>query len=168
MRWTLLDAGRPVHLRRAGAQLSAVPDALARLRRLCARHPHNMMVLRRMLAQEGHGRGVERMTEAEVIRHVATLLGRGVLQLGTLSRLRARGSSGGSSPPEAPPPEEIPEEPTLEPAAAPPPPAPAPIDEEELDALVQAAALRAAAQSGAPFCERCERERLRQQRQQAA
>jgi hypothetical protein len=62
---------------------------------------------------------------------------------------------------------ELPErEPSIAPRFPPPPPAePAPAEEPplelELDLAAQVAALKAAAKDGAPFCEECERQRLR-------
>jgi hypothetical protein len=139
--------------------------------------PSNLVALRHLYAEAVPLGGIRNLHSREVLVQVAQHCAVGAIKLAPPTAFRRSQAGGGrvarSEPAtEAePPPEEegtsyyeepapiVEPEPVVEPG---------PRDEEAVDAVVQAAALRQAADAGIPFCEECEKGRQRQALQAGA
>lgn len=117
--------------------------------------PAGMAALRATLHEVCSGASVHRMSDHQVLEQLKWQLDAGRVRLTDGRAARSPAPRGGSSRP-APRRTVAAEAPPVEESFAPAPPPEAPIDEERVDAVAQAHALKQAAQNGTPFCEQCE------------
>lgn len=171
MKTLLHDGQRMIELRRrqdCSASDSVMnfgsPDLALLFLRKCKSDPGSMALLRRFVAYHSDQASLKRMSDHQVLQ----LLARNISdrQVKVVLHKGSAPLKGGSAPPPIPKPappqpkasvaRPAPLEP-IKPVAAPPP-----IEEAvfaSVDAAAQAATLKSAAQSGAPFCEECAKAR---------